>query len=315
MGRRQKYASNIMEYVKIRLETINNKSQIAREIKKAFKLEDDIELIRRNISHYALNNGIQARTASIKRLFFDIETSYYIGWFWQPHWKTRIGAHQIIEPKKIICICYKWQDEDTVHHVKWDAKQDDAKLLKKFVKVLGEADEIVGHNIDKFDIKEFRTRCISAGVLMFPKYRTLDTCTKARKYFNFPSNRLDDIGNFLNVGRKIDVDHSLWDKIIQNKCKKSLHKMIKYCEQDVLLTEEVFTALMPYIDHNTNHAVKLGKDKWYCPECASGKVELSHTDTTKMGYIKRHMKCNECKKFFHISNRTYLRYLRETYEG
>jgi hypothetical protein len=60
--------------------------------------------------------------------------------------------------------------------------------------------------------------------------------------------------------------------------------MVDYCKQDVILVEDVFVAFSPYIDHNTNFAVLKGKDKWACPECASEKVELSHTDTTPLGY-------------------------------
>ncbi len=68
--------------------------------------------------------------------------------------------------------------------------------------------------------------------------------------------------------------------------------------------------MMPYIDHNTNYAVlKYGYEgKWKCPECAGSDVQLSHTDTTPMGYIKRHMRC-KCKKTYHISNKSYSQFL------
>ena len=46
------------------------------------------------------------------------------------------------------------------------------KLIKEFIKILGEADEIVAHNGDRFDIKEIRTRAIQTTNLMFPHYRT-----------------------------------------------------------------------------------------------------------------------------------------------
>jgi len=85
--------------------------------------------------------------------------------------------------------------------------------------------------------------------------------------------------------------------------------MIQYCEQDVILLEDVFHVLSPYIDHNTNHAVQMGGKKYDCPECGSKKVSLCHTDTTPMGYIKRHMKCHDCKKQYHISNKSYLSFL------
>lgn len=183
-------------------------------------------------------------------------------------------------------------------------------MIKEFIKVLGKADEIVGHNGDRFDIKELRTRAIIERILMFPKYRTLDTLKKARQYFNFNSNKLDYLGQVLQVGRKLDHEgFKLWEDIVERKDAKQLNKMVEYCKQDVILLEDVFHVIAPYIDHNTNHSVLGGGKKWGCPECGSLNVSLCHTDTTAMGYIKRHMKC-KCKKQFHVSNKTYLQFLR-----
>jgi hypothetical protein len=146
---------------------------------------------------------------------------------------------------------------------------------------------------------------------MFPTYRTLDTYKKAKKYFQFESNALNYIGQVLGVGQKIETDKTLWEDVVERNSKKALKDMVAYCKQDVILNEDVFTAMMPFIDHNTNFAVLKGQAKWHCPECSGEHVKLSHTDTTPMGYVKRHMKCKDCRKFFRISNKTYLRYLIE----
>jgi hypothetical protein len=303
------YPHEFEEYVVTKLETSDNRAQIARELIEVFDLNTKEDLVRRQVSRIAQKHNIAQGKKPIKRLFFDIETSFVQGWFWRTGWKQRVGVWQIKVPKKIICICYKWQHEDKVHSLQWDKDQDDKVMLQKFVQVLGNSDEAIGHNIDKFDLPEIRTRCIKQDVLMFPTYRTLDTYKKAKKYFQFESNALNHIGQVLKVGKKIPTTKELWEDIIYNKSKKALKDMVAYCKQDVILNEDVFTAMMPYIDHNTNFAVLKGKDKWHCPECSGMNVKLSHTDTTPMGYVKRHMKCNDCRKFFKVSNKTYLRYL------
>lgn len=297
----------VKEYCSVRFETCTNNAQIARELKKAFDLEEDTEAIRTSVSRFRIKLG-KKEGKTIKRLFFDIETSPMIGWFWRTG-KQYVDARQIQKHKRIICISYKWQYEDKVHTLKWSNKQSDRSIVKKFIKILGEADEIVAHNGDRFDIKEIRTRAIKEGVLMFPKYRTFDTLKKARKYFNFNSNRLDYLGEVLKVGRKLDHEGiDLWLSVLDDD-KDALQRMIDYCEQDVILLEDVFHALSPYIDHNTNHSVQNNKGKANCPNCASEKVKLSHTDTTPMGYIKRHMKCGTCRKQYPVSNKTYLAWL------
>jgi len=302
------FTEKVKEYCSVRFETSTNNAQISREVKKAFNLEEiDVETIRAMVSKFRIKIG-KREGHQIKRLFFDIETSPMVGWFWRTG-KQYVDARQIQKHKKIICISYKWQYEDKVHTLKWTKKQNDKGIVKEFIKVLGEADEIVAHNGDRFDIKEIRTRAIKEGVLMFPKYRTFDTLKKARKYFNFNSNRLDYIGQVLEVGRKLDHEGiDLWLSVVDGD-KDALQRMIDYCEQDVILLEDVFHALSPYVDHNTNHSVHNNKGKAYCPNCASKEVQLSHTDTTPRGYIKRHMKCNTCKKQYPISNKTYLAWL------
>lgn len=305
-------SKNMKEYVDVKLEVTSNYSAIAKELVRVFDIDPvKVDLYRRCISRYAKSKNspkIEVQKPPIKRLFFDIETSYLIFRAWRTG-EQRLSADQILKDKKIICICYKWQYEDEVHALVWDKNQNDKNILKKFIKILGEADEIIGHNGDRFDIKEIRTRAIQERVLMFPKYRTLDTLKKARKYFNFNSNKLDYLGEALNVGRKLDHEGmSMWIDVVEKKNQKQLDKMIEYCKQDVILLEDVFHVLSPYIDHNTNHSVLQGGKKWACPECGSENVQLCHTDTTPMGYIKRHMKC-KCKKQYHVSNKTYLNFL------
>jgi len=301
-----KFSQSEKEYIRARYEVQKNITHLAAEYKGKFESEYDIEKLRRAISHQLDRWEVKDNGREIKRLFFDIETSYYLVPTFQ-FWKVNINTDNIIREKKIICICYKWQYEDKVHKLVWDKNQDDTKLIKDFIQVIKHADEIVAHNGDKFDMKELRTRAILTGNLMFPVYRTLDTLKKSRQYFRFASNKLDYIGKVLGLGRKLDHEGmKMWIDICEHKDKAQLAKMVDYCEQDVVLLEDVYMAISPYIYHNTNMAVLKGGQKWHCPECASKNVQLSHTDATAMGVIRRHMKCLDCKKFFKISNKTYL---------
>ena len=95
-----------------------------------------------------------------KRLYFDLECSPNIGLFWSAGYKQKIDYSNIIKERAIICICYKWEDEKQVHSLSWDKNQSDKKLLQEFIKVANEADELVGHNGDKFDLPWIRTRCL-----------------------------------------------------------------------------------------------------------------------------------------------------------
>jgi hypothetical protein len=55
-----------------------------------------------------------------KRLFFDIETSPNIGFFWQSGYKLNISYNNIITERAIICICYKWEGDEKLYSLNWD---------------------------------------------------------------------------------------------------------------------------------------------------------------------------------------------------
>ncbi len=149
-----------------------------------------------------------------KRLYFDIEVSPNIGFFWTSGYKLNITTESIIKERAIICICYKWEDDKEVYALQWDSKQCDKRMLQKFIEVANTASEIIGHNGDKFDMAWVRTRCLLHGITMFPSYTTIDTLKVARSKFRFNSNKLNYIADYLGIGTKIKTEYSLWKEYI-----------------------------------------------------------------------------------------------------
>ena len=304
------YSKTVKEFAKVRMEQTPNNTQIARDIKNKFCIDKELDIIRRTVSEWRSTWGRQAKEIPIKRLFFDIETSYYelkIKAWQLKNFQKYFDPNDIEKEKKIICISYKWQYEDVVHTLDW--RNGEKQMLKEFVKIIGDADEIVAHNGDKFDIRFIRTRCLANGVLMFPNYRTLDTLKKSRGSFLFASNKLDYLGKFTGIGGK--EEHrgmQMWEDVV-NGNEEALNEMIKYCERDVAMLEDYYFIISPFINHNNNFSVLTGGEKWDCPECASANVKMYRTYSTPMGIIRREMKCNDCKKQYKISNKTYMRLL------
>lgn len=231
-----------------------------------------------------------------KRLFFDIETSPNIGLFWEAGYKKNIDYSNIIKERAIICICWKWEDDKEVHEAHWDAKQNDKLLLEKFIKVANQADEMVGHNGDKFDLAWIRTRCLYHKIDIFPKYTTIDTLKVARQSFKFNSNKLNYIADFLGIGQKIKTEFGLWKNIVLNKDKKAMELMIKYCKKDVILLEQVFKALNNHIQPKTHFGVIFGQDRGSCPECGSDELYISMRRVMASGVKKIQYKCKVCGK-------------------
>lgn len=245
-----------------------------------------------------------------KRLFYDIETSFIQGHFWWPGSKVRIGPDQILKYPKIICISYKWEHEDVVHNVAWDINdQDDKPLLVKFVDILNEADEIVAHNGDSFDLKWIRARALKHDIPMRATYSSIDTYKILKNGFRIPSNRLGEAAKYLGLDNKMDPGGlETWRRIIMDKDQKALDIMIEYCNQDVRTLEQLYEKLKNYVLPKTNYATLNKKTKSHCPECTGDNLIVRKKFSTPTGMINRYMRCKDCGRGFKFSDRIYQLY-------
>lgn len=232
-----------------------------------------------------------------RRLYFDIEVSPNIGMFWEAGFKKSIGHENIIKERAIICICYKWEDDKEVQSLHWDSKQSDKTLLEKFIKIANQADELVAHNGDRFDLSWIRTRCLYHRIPMFPNYITIDTLKISRSKFKFNSNKLDYIAKFLGVGAKIKTEFSLWSNILLHKDKAAMEKMIKYCKMDVLVLEKVHKELNLHIPAKSHYGVIFKQDRGSCPECGADELMISKRIVLASGIKKIQYVCKICGKY------------------
>jgi DNA polymerase III epsilon subunit-like protein len=253
--------------------------------------------------------------SKIKRLFFDIETSPNIGLFWAAGYKKNISPDNIIKERAIICIAYKWADDDKTYVLTWDKDQNDKSLLEKFIKIANEADELIGHNGDRFDLAWIRTRCLYHRIPVFPNYTTLDTLKSARSKFYFNSNKLDYIAKFLGVGEKIHTGYDLWKNIVLNKDAAALKEMSEYCKNDVVILEKVYNELANYLPSKTHHGVAMGGEKCSCPECGSMNMAYSKKRLSALGTARIQTQCQDCGKYHTVSERVYQQYLQTKEEN
>ena len=240
-----------------------------------------------------------------KRLFFDIETSPNLVFSWNVGHEVRIDYDNIIQERAIICICYKFEGSDKVYHLTWD-KGNDKKMLQRFAEIINSADEVIGHNSDRFDVKWVRTRCIYHGIPMTHDIKSIDTLKASRSKFKFNSNKLDYIGKYLGLGEKMETGgFSLWKDIVLKNSKKALNKMVAYCKQDVVLLEKIFQKINPYLPVKTNAAVMFERDSCTCPECLSEDTVINKHKISAAGVRSVGMQCKNCGKYFSLSQASF----------
>lgn len=246
----------------------------------------------------------------IRRLFWDIETSPNIVLAFSAGFGLNINHDAIVQERRIICIGYKWEGEKKVHVLRWDENQCDKKMLTEFVKIANEADELVHHYGNHFDLPWFRTRVMFHKLPPIPIYKTVDTKALASKYFYFNSNKLDYISDFLGHGKKLKTEFSLWRKILMDKCQKSLDYMCKYCGVDVKRLESVYKDMAPFVQARTHTGVLGGGEKWTCPRDGSKNVRADKLRVTSLGTRQWSMQCLDCGHYFLISETAHTAYLK-----
>lgn len=225
----------------------------------------------------------------MKRLFFDIETSFNVIGAFQTGYNQTIQHHQILEERKIICICYKWEGKEKVYSLDWDnKKQCDKRMLQEFIKIANQADQLVAHNGDRYDLPWIRTRCLFHRIDMFPEYTSVDTLKLSRSKFKFNSNKLDYISKYLGFnGKRKHEGWDMWVKVWKAE-KGALKDMVDYCKDDVVELEKVFLEINNYVNQKTHKGVLEGEERWSCPRCGgSDGIYISRERVTASG-IKRY---------------------------
>lgn len=229
-----------------------NKDELYKELKQIKEVQTNLRLAK-TIQHTteddflisAYNDILQEKNKPKRKLFFDIEVSPNIVLSWRLGNEVSLPHDSLIQERAIICICWKWADDDKVYSVQWD-KGDDKAMLIKFAKIMDSADEVIGQNSDRFDIKWVRTRCLYHGIPLSVKFNSLDTLKMAKAGFTFNSNKLDYMSKFMGFGGKIKTDYDLWKDILLKNDNEAMRKMVTYCKGDVLELEKVYLKLQEY---------------------------------------------------------------------
>lgn len=225
-----------------------------------------------------------------KVLLVDVETSPNISYTW--HGKYEQTIIDFLEEGGIISVAYKWLGEKRVRSFCLGEMKKE-KLIKKLHDLFEEADIIIGHNTNNFDIKMANREFVKYGLTPPSPYKVVDTLNIARSKFRFNSNRLDDLGEYLGLGRKLKVGgFDLWKECMHGD-KKAYKKMMKYNRQDVILLEKVYLELRAWATTVPTIAKQNG---YICPLCGSKNVWAQGWKYMTT-YKRKQYQCRECGRW------------------
>ena len=229
-----------------------------------------------------------------KILFFDIETAPNIGYTWG---KWEQNVIEFVQESYMLCYAYSW-GEGKVKVVGLNDFDDyvagsnnDYKLAQSLWELLNEADVVIAHNGKQFDIKAVNERFLYHGIEPPSNYQVVDTLLTARNKFKCNSNKLNDLGLKLKLGKKTETGgFALWLGCMAGE-EKSWSKMKKYNRQDVVLLRLVYHKLKGWMNNHPNiNTIDQTLDKARCSVCGSDHVIKAGFDP-KGTTLRQRWKC------------------------
>lgn len=210
----------------------------------------------------------------VRLLFYDTEnTQIEIG---GRVWSLRQDGylpHQMVKtPKHLICWSAKFSDETEVRSQVLTSKEakarDDKRIVAGLAKLVEQADFVVAHNGDSFDIKNLNTRLLAHSLTPLGSVQSIDTLKLSRQSFNLESNKLDYLAQFLGFNGKLPTSLPLWDRCWEGE-PAALREMRAYNQYDSVLLEHVFHAIAPYSKKLPRLVDATEWREEICPYCGS----------------------------------------------
>jgi DNA polymerase elongation subunit (family B) len=226
-------------------------------------------------------------------LVLDIETLPNLGYCWG-RWQQDII--RFVKQTCIATFSAKWLHEKKIisralcNYPKYKGgSYDDKKLVQELWELLNEADIVIAHNGNSFDIKVCNARFIFHGMKPPAPFKAIDTKKIFSEIARFNTNKLDDLCQLFQIGQKVKTDFDLWEGCI-NGDKKSWDKMVEYNERDVIMLEELYLRALPWVKDHPNLTLWTNG---LCPKCGSPDVQYRGYQVTTTRVYRR-FQCQDC---------------------
>ena len=242
----------------------------AGKLSRMFKCDkEDIREARRIVKGSELRE-----TKKPRLLFLDIETAPLRSYTWRL-WKQDIPTAAIISDWWMISWSAKWADNNAVFSQCVTSEEavmeDDFRIVQTLWLLLNNCDIICTHNGERFDIPRIRSRFLLHGLPPTKPYLQIDTLKVVKKEFGFSSNKLDYIAQVLGLPGKLPTGLDLWIKCMQGDA-ESLKTMEIYNRNDVVVLEQVYLRLRPFIKTHANFSLWSDSLEPVCPHCGSKNI-------------------------------------------
>ena len=187
-----------------------------------------------------------------RELYLDIETSPNMAFLWSLRVPGGyVNSDMLVRDWFVISWAASWMDSKEVFSGVVTSRQaknwDDSKILKPLWRLIDDADIVIGHNNDRFDLRKLNTRFLLHDYGVPRKYKTIDTLKVARKSFAFESNKLEFLNERLGNLPKHDMELADWMRICLDGDLRTLDRMVRYNIGDVKEGKRLYARLRDWV--------------------------------------------------------------------
>lgn len=237
----------------------------------------------------------------IKWLCLDTEWTYAIARFFPSKKPQYIPARNIKHRQFCTNASWSWDHQVSVQSVSIldDARQfkkdfrNDKICAVKMHKAMSEADVIVAHNLDRFDLPMLNVIFALYGLGPIPPTKMIDTLKEARRHFRFAGNGLDDLLKFF--GHEGKSEKPDWDGLTEGN-EKQIKKSIGYCNVDVKGLKIILNILKPYMKNLPKTRSQIALEHYgvtSCESCGSGLLQNKGLGGAG-GKMYPRVRCTQC---------------------
>ena len=222
-------------------------------------------------------------------LTVDIETSPALAYVWGL-FDQNISISQIVEPTRMLCFAAKWLGEKKA---RFYSEHHDGKnaMVAAAWDLLNEADVVVGYNHVRFDIPHMNREFLLAGLVPPSPVQHIDLLQVMRRNFKLMSNKLGYVTSAVGLETKLETGgQELWNSVLAGDA-KAWAKFRGYNIQDVVITEQLFRLLQPWVKNP--HVGLWSGSMSSCWSCGGGSL-VPHGVTRSRSAAWPLVQCSGC---------------------
>lgn len=226
-------------------------------------------------------------------LLLDIETSPLTVYVWRLN-QDYIQPSNIIDTAQVLCWSAKWLGEK---EIMFDSimNNDPVTMMQGIHSLLEQADAVVHYNGSRFDIPILNREFLLFGIKPPSTYKQIDLLKVARNQFKFPSNKMDFIAKALGIeGKTEHAGFQMWVDCMAYK-EDAWKEMEKYNKNDIIVLENLYKKLLPWIKQHANHSVI--DNALVCPNCGGLRHQKRGFHYTAAAKYQRYQ-CTDCGNWF-----------------